>query len=122
VTPTLDGQRQSNSRERHQLECGLPRSATPIGTGTTLTHGPVWAYRDGYYCDSPVRGSFRWMGWELILLSDAEGAEDQTQNVFVRGRTGHFIESAQAAVEIEQNHLVRNFILRGRSCGLERVQ
>ncbi len=42
------------------------------------------------------------------LLSDAEGAEDQIEDVFGGGGAGDFVEGAEGSVEIEEEHLVGN--------------
>jgi hypothetical protein len=43
---------------------------------------------------------------DATLLSDAEGAEDQVEDVVRGGGAGDFVERAQCSVEIEQEHLV----------------
>jgi hypothetical protein len=43
-----------------------------------------------------------------ILLSDAEGAEDEVEDVVGGGGAGDFVEGAEGSVEIEQKHLVRD--------------
>ena len=45
---------------------------------------------------------------EAVLFSDAEGTEDQVENVVGGGGAGDFVERAQGCVEIEQEHLVRH--------------
>ncbi len=52
---------------------------------------------------------------EVILLPDAEPAENQIQDVIVGGGPGNFIERTQGAVEIKQDHLVRDPIAH-RDC------
>ena len=43
---------------------------------------------------------------ERCLFSDAEGAEDQIEDVIGGGGAGDFVEGAEGSVEIEQEHLV----------------
>jgi hypothetical protein len=48
-------------------------------------------------------------GWNLLnatLLSNAEGTEDQVEDVVGGGGAGDFVEGAQGSVEVEQEHLV----------------
>ena len=45
---------------------------------------------------------------DFTLLSDAEGAEDQVENVVGGGGAGDFVEGAEGSVEVEQKHLVRD--------------
>jgi hypothetical protein len=47
-------------------------------------------------------------GTGLHLLSDAEGAEDQVEDVVGGGGAGDFVEGAEGSVEVEQKHLVRD--------------
>jgi len=48
--------------------------------------------------------------WSPILLSNAERAEDQIQNVVAGGGSRNLIERLQGAVEIQQEHLMGNFV------------
>ena len=57
---------------------------------------------------------------DTTLLSDAEGAEDQVEDVVGGGGAGDFVERAQGAVEIEQEHLVRDLGGHGVGGGIER--
>jgi len=43
-----------------------------------------------------------------ILLSDAEGTEDQIEDVVGGSGAGDFVEGTQRSVEIEQHHFVGN--------------
>ena len=45
-------------------------------------------------------------GRDTPLLSDAEGAEDQVEDVVGGGDTGDFVEGAEGSVEVEEKHLV----------------
>ena len=47
---------------------------------------------------------------ELTLFSDAERAEDQVEDVVGSGGAGDFIQRTQSAIEVEQEHLVGNFL------------
>ena len=49
------------------------------------------------------------------LLSDAEGGEDQVQDVVGSGLAGERVQSPERAIEIEQDHLVGN--AGGVGCG-----
>ena len=53
------------------------------------------------------------------LLSNAEGAEDQIEDVVGGGGAGDGIERPQGVVEIEQQHLVRDLGRDGDSRGIE---
>ena len=53
----------------------------------------------------------------MCLLSDAEGAEDEIEDVVGGGLAGEGVEGPEGAVEIEQDHLVRN----GGAIGAEGV-
>ena len=48
-----------------------------------------------------------WFGF--ASLSDAKRAEDKVKNVVGGGRSGDRIEGPKSAVEIEQQHFMRNF-------------
>src|SRR5512142_786379 len=50
-----------------------------------------------------ARSKFR-----LTLFSDAEGAEDQVEDVVVRGGSRDLVERAESVIEVEQQHLVGN--------------
>jgi hypothetical protein len=54
------------------------------------------------------------------LLSDAEGAEDQVEDVIGGGGAGDGIEGPESVIEIEQQHFVRNFRGHGAGGGFER--
>src|ERR1700739_5052159 len=54
-----------------------------------------------------------------ILLADAEGAKNQVQDVVRGGRAGDFIEWAEGAVEVEEEHFVRDTRGNGIACGRE---
>ena len=41
-----------------------------------------------------------------VLFSDAEGGEDQVEDVVGGGLAGERVESPERAIEIEQDHLV----------------
>ena len=41
-----------------------------------------------------------------MLLSDAEGAKDQVEDVVGGGGAGDFVERAESVVEIEEEHFV----------------
>src|SRR6266536_1809867 len=43
---------------------------------------------------------------KIILLSDAERAKDQVENVVGGGGAGDFVERAEGVVEVEEKHLV----------------
>ena len=45
----------------------------------------------------------------------AECAEDQIQDVVGCSCAGDFVQRAQSAVEIEQQHFVRNFVVDGQA-------
>lgn len=55
----------------------------------------------------------------VVLLSNAESAEDQIQDIVGCGRSGDGIERSKSAVEIEKQHLVRNL---SRDRRLRRIQ
>ena len=55
-----------------------------------------------------------------LLLSDAEGAEDQVQDVVGGGGAGDGVERPEGVVEIEQQHFVRDFRAHGDAGGVER--
>lgn len=44
----------------------------------------------------------------MALFSDAESGEDQVEDVVGSGLAGERVESPERAIEIEQDHLVRN--------------
>ena len=50
-------------------------------------------------------------------LADAEGAEDQIQDVVGCGFSGEFVQCVEALVEIQQDHLVRSLC----ACGFHRL-
>jgi len=56
----------------------------------------------------------------MKLLSDAEGAEDQIEDVIGGGGAGDFVEGAEGSVEIEQEHLVGDSVDYGVGRGVER--
>ena len=56
----------------------------------------------------------------VALLPDAELAEDQVEDVVGGGGAGDGIEGAESAVEIEQQHFVRDFRVYGTAGGVER--
>ena len=66
----------------------------------------------------PYRRSSR-NSWELALLPDAEGAEDQIEDVVGGGGAGDGVERLQGVVEIEQQHFVGNFICYRAGGGVE---
>ena len=53
------------------------------------------------------------------LFSDAEGAEDEVENVVGGGGSGDFVERAQGGVEVEEQHLVRDFAGDGYGRGVQ---
>jgi len=55
--------------------------------------------------------TFLWTSWNIPLLSNAEGAEDQVQDVVIGCRSRNFVEGTQRVVKIEKQHFVGNFIL-----------
>src|SRR5882672_8838698 len=55
----------------------------------------------------------------LISLSDAKRAEDQVEDVVGGGGPGDGIERPQSVIEIEQQHLVRDFGCHGSCGGIE---
>jgi len=55
---------------------------------------------------SPEFREALWMVRNPTLLSDAESAEDQVQDVVGGGGAGDFVERAQGRIKIEQEHLV----------------
>src|ERR1700687_3198875 len=57
---------------------------------------------------------------ETVLLSDAEGAEDQVEDIVGGGGAGDFVERAQGSVEVEQEHLVWDSGGYGVGGGVER--
>ena len=59
---------------------------------------------------------------ERCLFSDAEGAEDQIEDVIGGGGAGDFIEGAEGSVEIEQEHLVGDSGGYGAGRSGERVE
>src|SRR5271165_2793903 len=66
----------------------------------------------------------RWRGCRnsdclWLLLSDAEGAEDQVEDVVGGGGAGNGVEGAEGAVEIEQQHFVGDFRGYGAGRGIE---
>ena len=58
--------------------------------------------------------------WTATLFSDAEGAEDQVEDVVGGGGAGDFVERTQGSVEIEQEHLVGDSGDNGVGRGVER--
>src|ERR1035441_3048055 len=56
----------------------------------------------------------------LTLLSNAERAEDQVQDVVGGGGAGDVVQGTQRAVEIQQHHLVRCFHGNRAGCLVER--
>jgi len=60
---------------------------------------------------------FYWMALDTALFSDAEGGEDQVQDVVGGGLAGQRVERRQCTVKIKQDHLVRN----GAGVGLRRI-
>src|ERR1022692_1041851 len=56
------------------------------------------------------------------LFSDAEGAENQIEDIVGRGGSGHFVDRTQRSVEIEQQHLVRNAGAYGVAGGIQRTE
>ncbi len=58
----------------------------------------------------------------LRLLSDAESAEDQVEDVVSGGGAGDRIERPQGAVEIKQQHFMWDFCGHGAGSSLERGQ
>lgn len=50
----------------------------------------------------------------LRSFSDAEGGEDQIEDVVGRGLPGQGVQGPKRAIEIEQDHLVRDMVLIGR--------
>src|ERR1019366_7249472 len=54
------------------------------------------------------------------LLSDAERAEDQIQDVVGGSGAGDVVQGTQRAVEIQQHHLVRSFHRNRAGCLVER--
>ncbi len=52
------------------------------------------------------------------LLPDAEGGEDEVEDVVGGGFAGEVVEVAQRGVEVEQEHLVGDALVdRGGCCG-----
>ena len=45
---------------------------------------------------------------EVVLFSDAEGGEDQIEDVVWSGLAGERIEGPKSAVKVEQDHLMWN--------------
>ena len=45
------------------------------------------------------------------LLADTERTEDQVQDVISSGGTSNFIQRTQSAVEVQQKHFMRNFVM-----------
>jgi hypothetical protein len=58
-------------------------------------------------------------GKRINLLSDTECAENQIQNVVGGCGSSDFVERTKRAVEVQQEHLVRNTILGRDICGLQ---
>lgn len=50
---------------------------------------------------------------EVILLADAEGGEDEVENVVGGGGSGEGVERGEGVVEVDQQHLVGD----GSGCG-----
>jgi hypothetical protein len=73
-----------------------------------------WYVRGRYYATTFFRVNY--LAWfldmvglfwrEAMLLSDAEGAEDQVEDVVGGGGAGDFVEGAEGVVEIEEEHFV----------------
>jgi hypothetical protein len=55
----------------------------------------------------------------VTLFSNAEGAEDEVEDVVGCGVSRDGIEGPQGIVEIEQQHFVRHFGADGAGCGIE---
>src|ERR1035438_851815 len=66
--------------------------------------------------------TFLWIVLDTILLSNAEGPEDEIEDVVGGGGAGYFVEGTQGSVEIEQQHLVRNAGGYGVAGGSERAE
>ena len=56
----------------------------------------------------------------MKLLSDAESAEDQVEDVIGGSCAGDFVEGPQGSVEVEQEHLVGDSGGYGVGRGIER--
>jgi hypothetical protein len=56
---------------------------------------------------------------KTALLSDAEAAENQVEDVVIGGCAGDLVERTERTVEIEQKHLVRNAVVDGGLGGVE---
>src|SRR5579885_1563864 len=54
------------------------------------------------------------------LFPDAEGRENQIQNVIGRGFSGERIEMAEGRVQVEQQHLVRDLLRKCPACSIKR--
>src|SRR5580658_3914248 len=63
--------------------------------------------------------TFPWMISDPTLLSDAEGTEDEVEDVVGGSGAGDFVEGAQGRVEIEEQHLVGDARAYGVGCGVE---
>jgi hypothetical protein len=61
-----------------------------------------------------TRGPF-----QPALLPDAKPAEYQVQDVVGRGRAGDFVQRFQGVVEIEQDHLMRDAVVRSGAGGVQ---
>ncbi len=48
------------------------------------------------------------MGNRVVLLADAEAAEDEVEDVVGGGGSGERVEGAERLVEVDENHLVRD--------------
>ena len=55
-------------------------------------------------------------GVSSVLFSDAEGGEDEAEDVVGGGGAGEGVEGAEGGVEIEQKHLVRDAVGDGGLC------
>lgn len=64
--------------------------------------------------------TFRWLVLEAGLLSDAEGGEDQAQDVVGSGLAGKRVERPERAIKVEKNHFVGNAGGVGFDCVAER--
>ena len=47
-------------------------------------------------------------GARFFLLADAEGGKDQIEDVVAGGLAGEGVEGPEGAVEVDQDHLMRN--------------
>src|ERR1700757_123031 len=92
----------------------LPRGyllALPLSKSIRWASLPPWtAWEQNYLSNKEELRHIRfyWTTLDLPLLSNAERAEDQIEDVVVRRNPGYLIQWPQRVVKVQQQHLVRN--------------